>query len=370
MKDLELNELYESTDSEVVDNFMEFLDSNLRIRLDYENYLNDIEWISIMENTIPYIDNILRNPNRFIINEEEIVKIELARKITVDSIKHLSKHTNLIQEVDKKNDNVRPSKILNINKEETFDTYENRLIYTLIQNMKMFCNKKRKIIEENLKKNVKDEKKLTYIGTSKVYNEEITMNLNLSTSLKLTDEEKRKKKKQLLNRIEKIEHRINELTLTEVYKDIEKLNIRLIRPPIKKTNLILKNVNFQYAMKLWDYIQENFDNQTKVEKQKREFLEDGRMKKIIDETIMIDYLTTKLLKSKRKTKVDIDFTKERLVENLLERLINIDANLSEEQLKQLIGDKFEKIKYRRIATTQEIQAIFKKNIDEYMQQLI
>ena len=34
-----------------------------------------------MEFTVPYLDNILRNPNRFIINEEEIVKIELARKI-------------------------------------------------------------------------------------------------------------------------------------------------------------------------------------------------------------------------------------------------------------------------------------------------
>lgn len=55
-----------------------------------------------METTIPYIDNIFRNPNRFIINEEEIVKIELARKVTVESIKHLAKHTNLIQDVDPK----------------------------------------------------------------------------------------------------------------------------------------------------------------------------------------------------------------------------------------------------------------------------
>lgn len=40
-----------------------------------------------MEQTVPYIDNIFRNPNRFIINEEEIVKIERARRITVESIK-------------------------------------------------------------------------------------------------------------------------------------------------------------------------------------------------------------------------------------------------------------------------------------------
>ena len=64
------------------------------------------------------LDNILRNPNRFIVNEEDIVKIELARRVTVESIKHLSKNTNLIQDYNKETGDVRPSKILNINKEE------------------------------------------------------------------------------------------------------------------------------------------------------------------------------------------------------------------------------------------------------------
>ena len=65
-----------------------------------EKIIKDTEWIEIMERTIPYIDNILRNPNRFIINEEEIVKIERARRITVESIKNLSKNTSFIQEID------------------------------------------------------------------------------------------------------------------------------------------------------------------------------------------------------------------------------------------------------------------------------
>lgn len=104
MKELELKKLYEETENSTVDYFMSKINSNAKINIDYENYLNDIEWIDVVELTLPYIDNILRSPNRFIVNEEEIVKIELARKITVDSIKHLSKHTNLIQEVDENDD--------------------------------------------------------------------------------------------------------------------------------------------------------------------------------------------------------------------------------------------------------------------------
>ena len=88
-----------------------------------------------------------------IVNEEDIVKIELARRVTVESIKHLSRNTNLIQDYDKDTGDVKPSKILNINKEESFNTYENRFIYSLIQNMKGFIARKKSagIVESSLK---------------------------------------------------------------------------------------------------------------------------------------------------------------------------------------------------------------------------
>ena len=99
-----------------------------------------------MEDTIKYLDNILRNPNRFIINDEEVVNVEQARRITVESIKHLAKHTNYIQEIENNGD-VRPSKVLNINKDESFNTYENRLIYTLINNMRTFIDFKQELLK-------------------------------------------------------------------------------------------------------------------------------------------------------------------------------------------------------------------------------
>ena len=151
MKDLGILDLYEKVNKEKTTNFIEKIDSNLRVQTQVKKTVKDVEWIEKMEETIPYIDNILRAPNRFIVNEEEIVKIELARKITVDSIKHLSRNTNLIQSIDKETGDVRPSKILNIKKEENYNTYENRLIYTLIQNMKLFIDNRKKTLENELK---------------------------------------------------------------------------------------------------------------------------------------------------------------------------------------------------------------------------
>ena len=102
--------------------FLNNLNSTLYIKRDYDMKDFDYEWLDIIEDTLPYIDNILRNPKRFIINEEEIVKVELARRVTVESVIHLTQHTNLIQKIEDNGD-VKPSKILNINREESLDTY-------------------------------------------------------------------------------------------------------------------------------------------------------------------------------------------------------------------------------------------------------
>ena len=110
------------------------------MQTDKKYVTRDVEWMDMMEEVIPHLDSIFRTPNRFIANEEEIVKIEQARKVSVETIKHLSKHTNFIQTVDQETGDVIPSKLLNVRKEESYDTYENRLIYTLIQNMKFFIN--------------------------------------------------------------------------------------------------------------------------------------------------------------------------------------------------------------------------------------
>ena len=123
MDNLGIIDLYEKSNQERSKKFIKKTSSTLRVETDKKKITRDIEWIEIMEETIPYIDNIFRSPNRFIVNEEEVVKIEQAKKVTVETIKHLSKNTNFIQTIDKKTGDVTPSKLLNVRKEESYDTY-------------------------------------------------------------------------------------------------------------------------------------------------------------------------------------------------------------------------------------------------------
>ena len=388
MNELESIGLYEKTSGKVLEEVMQNMTSSTKVKIDYRKIEYDVEWIEMMEIAIPYIDNILRNPNRFIVNDEEIVKIEMARKITVDSVKHLSKHTNLIQEVDKDSGDVKPARILNVNKEETYDTYENRFIYSLIQNMKIMIAKKRKILEDNIKKPTKGEKEIEYTGETKVEDEIVNVKALFNSRIDTKGKAGQKKKKQereekekngragkkeiqsLRDRINELEKKIMEVSTTEVYKTIDKAHIALVKSPLKKTNLMLKNVNFQYAVKLWDYIQENIDDQTKEISNKKEYEDHGRIKKLYDESFMLEYLTSKILdKDEKEQEEDVEELKDEMMERLVEKILNLDTNMTQQQLQAIIGEKFGKLKSQKTASLQEIQNIFKKHINKYMERV-
>ena len=374
MSDSRIVDIYQGASEKKEDTFKSNLESKLHVQTDYEKVIKDTEWIDIMEQTVPYIDNIFRNPNRFIINEEEIVKIERARRITVESIKNLSKNTNFIQEVDKKTGDVKPSKILNIDKEESYDTYENRLIYTLIQNMKFFLSQKKKTLEQFADAGSKNHKIFDYQGTSRMGQEKINMNLSLSAK---TEDENDKTEKEnpddVLERIAKLEVKISDLTTSAVYKVIEKKHITLVREPIKKTNVVLKNVNFQYAMKLWSYLRENMDDKTSKTDEKKNYDDEGDLKGLMDDSFFLNYLIMNTIDKDKEDEVENEEKKQEtqniIINKMLEKVISMDTDISMQDLKNMVGEKYAVIKYRNQASLQEIQNIFTKHINKYLEKI-
>lgn len=375
MDNLGIIDLYEKSNQERSKKFIKKTSSTLRVETDKKKITRDIEWIEIMEETIPYIDNIFRSPNRFIINEEEVVKIEQAKKVTVETIKHLSKNTNFIQTIDKKTGDVTPSKLLNVRKEESYDTYENRLIYTLIQNMKLFIKRRKESLEKevdvkNEQEENKDSKQLEYNATSNVQDEKISINILLNSVLDSQGENSTNSAQNILQRIEELENKISSLTVSEVYKVIEKLNISLVREPIKKTNVVLKNVNFQYAMKLWNYLRDNFDDKTTNVEEKQDYMDNGGLKQLIDETFLLQYLSMKTLDDdKIENQETHEEIKDLMVEQMIDKMLDMDVELTQKQLKDMILNRYEVIKYKKLEIIQELQKIFKEHIDKYIKKV-
>lgn len=365
--DLNVLTLYNEKNMPRIKAFNSAVKSEYEVQTNYEQVDVNFEWLEIMEDTVRYLDNILRNPNRFIVNEEEVVKVEQARRITVESIKHLSKHTNFIQEIDPVTDDVKPSKILNINKDESYNTYENRVIYTLIQNMRMFIDmRKRKLVTQSYSKN---HKKGEYHGVARVGSENVNIDISMNSKADSKKSYGAKGDLSIEERIAKLELRITDLTNTSVYKSLAKAHVAKVIPPIKKTNLILKNVNFQYAMRLWDYLARYRDDSNKSTKNNLVYKEDKHVQKMFDDVFLLNYLVLNSLGGND----DKTFKKEQnreaietLTNNMITKIVEINSDLPVEEIEKIIGDKIAVIKSKKEASIAEVS----NKLNSKMQSLI
>ena len=83
----------------------------------------NMEFLDVIESCYPALLKIMKDPKRSIRYEQEIVAVEKAKKVTADTVRHLSSHTHLIKEITNEGD-VVPAKVLNTFAEEELAIYE------------------------------------------------------------------------------------------------------------------------------------------------------------------------------------------------------------------------------------------------------
>ena len=140
------------------------------------------------------------------------------------------------------------------------------------------------------------------------------------------------------------------------------------------TNVLLKNVHFQYALKLWNYLSDQMEIKDKSVKANKEYEEKGIAKKLVDENIYLMHLIFKnnnvaeKLKGQRKSAVEDNKARKELTDNLIEKIIELNPDLSDKDLKQMIADKLIVMKTRKLISLKPIEDRFKDRIDKYMLQ--
>ena len=168
-------------------------------------------------------------------------------------------------------------------------------------------------------------------------------------------------------RIERLKLRVSDLCNTPVYVALAKEHVAKVIPPIKKTNLILKNVNFQYAMKLWDFLQSFTNDDTRIVKDKKTLDSDLNMKKMLDESFLLDYLIISNI-THDYSELDED-SKAELVEDLTNRMIDkiveINSELPVEKIQEIIGDKISVIKNKKEASLAEVEKKFNERLQAF-----
>ncbi len=297
----EISLLVEDIPQKDVDIFIKNTKSTLEAKEVVKKVTIDYSWIDEIEKAIPSIDNIIRNPRRFIVSEEDVVRIEKTKKISLESIKDLAVHTNYIQEVDE-DGFVKPIKLLNIFKEETIDLYENRFIYTLITNMNRFVEEQLTYMEKSTENT--ESKSLSYEGNTNYEDHNIKVNLTLVSQ---KNEEEVVSEEVLKDRTKKIEH-IKEVIGDFMASKFMKMmkGATAVRSPIRKTNVILKDYNFVAALQLWEFLERCEVNSMVKEVNKENDLTTNHMNRNLDLTYYLNYCILNDIVTKKGNVRDIE----------------------------------------------------------------
>ena len=354
--------------------FLNKLESDMHFNSDYTGDLLSFDWLDEIEKACPFIDIIVRIPKIALIREEEVVKIEKSKKITVASVKDLTKHTHYINKVDKKTDSVEPKKILDVRSEETFNIYENRFLYTLISDMDKFIYEKEKLLDNFV---VRDNKSLEYTASTVTTNEKVNVEVKVvSESLPTSkvDNDIKEELKSIKARLKRVKEYIGSWQKSEMIKSLEKAHVSFIKPPIKKTNLILKNPNFRIAVTLWEYLN-NYDYEDRDE-EKDNIDNDGNdiLKGFLDHSFLIDYFVMDSMTAyKREQKKNMSkyavilLTEE--IRRIVSLLLSSGYKITDEELLNMIAKEINKEKSERLVGVDDVKKKFKSALDEYLERV-
>ncbi|MBQ7541340.1 MAG: DUF2357 domain-containing protein [Clostridia bacterium] len=322
----------------------------------------DLRWVDAIEACIIPLDTIIRNPRKFIVQEEEIVPIERARKITAESVRHLAQHTSMIARVE--GDRVTPSKILNVFREESFEIYENRFIFTLLKNLQRFVDQRYDVLFSL----DSDESMASLKMSSEIENGREQIKYNLEISTKSCDEHsdgeiKDTKDATAFERIERIKRIVNEFAHSSFMRDLQ--GCTPVRPPIMRTNVISKDVNFRACLELWQFISAyNEVGYEIIAKETDEMVSDEYR----DDLFRIFTTNYLLLKNNTVEEENIQgkIRKRRVKPKMLKRLAEelvLNYDMEEVEIRKVFVDELKRVSKKKIAGEQKIRDAITRALD-------
>ena len=354
--------------------FMDSVDSSMYYKSEVDSDTMSLNWLDELEFACPYIDNIIKNPRMALINEEDIVTIEKAKKIGVASVKNLAKNTHFIDKIDLETMEVQPSKILIERREETYNTYENRFIYTLIDHMLRFVLDKERMLDNF---EMKNHKHLEYTSTAKTDVEKIDIEFRITSGELPKDknpEEFAKEIEDIRSRIKFVQDYLTNWRRSEFVTSLEKARVPFVIPPIRKTNMILKNPNFQIASKLWQFLlNQDMIKENAQGKQSLETTGNEMVRGILDDAFLMSYYVLDSISSRKRDQNEklyhygiVMITEQ--IRRVIEILLNSGYDISEDEIIKMIADEIKNEKIKRTAGETEIKKQFQDEMKKFLKE--
>lgn len=217
--------------------------------------LIDLTWVDAVEDSLEAFEGIVSNPRNIIKEEELIVNIANAKRAGSETVRHLAQHADLVEDFDEARGNVRPSRLMQRYREDSIGLYENRLVFTTMENAYMFVKKR----HDALFAAMSDE----YGAKLKVKSEMATaaefVHLDMFLHIKETDSalETDRKNAETFARISRM-YRILSVHMNSQFAQQMKPLQRVKGTPTK-TNVLKKNKSYKKILGLYDFIRQYDD---------------------------------------------------------------------------------------------------------------
>ena len=209
----------------------------------------DKSWIEMIEGCIFDLGDIIANPRQHTKVIGNLTPVELARKVTSESVQHLASHTQYIKEVDDYG-NVIPSKILSMSSDDDLHTYENRFIATFVRRLYLFISKRYEFVSKFAE--LHNEEVLYFKNKSIVDGAEVEIETKIKVSYKKEDEET-KINSSYVERIKQTRDYISYFYNSPFMKQMK--NEKNVRNPIVQTNIIRKNPKYRHCYEVYRFIE-------------------------------------------------------------------------------------------------------------------
>ena len=215
----------------------------------------DLDWVDEIEESLPAFQSIVSNPRNIIREDELIVNVANAKKAGSDVVRHLAQHANLVEKFDDRTGDVRPSKLMQKYREDSVGLYENRLVFTTLEDAYHFV----KIRHDALFSAMSDEfgAKLKVDSTMETATEMVRMDMFLHIKEIDSAIETDEKNADVFARISKIYRVLGMLMHTQFAQQMAKLP--RLRNGITKTNVLKKNPYYRKIMELMEFLKEYTD---------------------------------------------------------------------------------------------------------------
>ena len=80
---------------------------------------------------------------------------------------------------------------------------------------------------------------------------------------------------------------------------------------------------------------------------------------------MLDYLVLDTI-GKEEAKIDKKEITEKIVNNMIEKVITMDSSIDDKKIKELIDKQYSIVKYKTVVNEKQIEELYKKYMDKYL----